>query len=308
MKLNTSLVGVNQLLYATYFGGGGETRAGNGSLDLGNGVVAIVGSTTSNSANGDIPLKNAFQAKNSATGNGMIGFLVLINTTQTGAASLQCGTYFGGSGGDEIVSAVTYDAGDPTNYRIILGGRTNSATDFPTLNPIQPYVGASGEWGAEPGRVSLHIESADPQSDSIQRHAGVFDVHRRKQSARSDPRRRGFQPRLLEDDRISAVAVDANHTIYAVGVIKRAGWVLREYESDHDGERFPDYLQQLQPPESSISPGRCGGVFDWNGRKRDIAIDCSDADHRVVSLWDRRSNSVPWEISMTERRRTSRAW
>ena len=142
MKLNPSLVGVNQLGYATYFGGGGETRAGNGSLDLGNGVVAIVGSTTSNSANGDIPFKNPYQMKNSATGKGMVGFLVLINTLQTGAASLQCGTYFGGSGGDEIISAVTYDAGDPTNYRIIMGGRTNSATDFPTLNPIQPYVGA----------------------------------------------------------------------------------------------------------------------------------------------------------------------
>ncbi len=70
MKLNTSLVGTNQLLYATYFGGGGDTRAGNGSLDLGNGVVAIVGSTTSNSANGDIPLRNAFQTKNSASGYG----------------------------------------------------------------------------------------------------------------------------------------------------------------------------------------------------------------------------------------------
>jgi hypothetical protein len=142
MKLNPSLVGVNQLGYATYFGGGGDTRAGNGSFDLGNGVVAIVGSTTSNSANGDIPLKNAFQTKNNAVGDGMVGFLVLINTMQTGLASLQCGTYFGGSGGDDIVGAVTYDAGDPTNYRIILGGRTNSATDFPTMNPIQPYVGA----------------------------------------------------------------------------------------------------------------------------------------------------------------------
>ena len=50
MKLNPSLVGVNQLLYATYYGGGGATRAGNGSFDLGNGVVAIVGGTTSCSA------------------------------------------------------------------------------------------------------------------------------------------------------------------------------------------------------------------------------------------------------------------
>jgi hypothetical protein len=215
MKLNPSLVGVNQSGYATYFGGGGETRAGNGSLDLGNGVVAIVGSTTSNSANGDIPLKNAFQTKNSATGMGMVGFLVLINTMQTGAASLQCGTYFGGSGGDEIVGAVTYDAGDPTNYRIILGGRTNSATDFPTLNPIQPYVGAV-VGGVQSPDAFLSILRVPTPNQTAFNAALVFSTY----IGGSNPPAVAngvASPILEEDDRINAVAVDANHTVYAVG-------------------------------------------------------------------------------------------
>jgi hypothetical protein len=214
MKLNPSLVGVNQLGYATYFGGGGETRAGNGSLDLGNGVVAIVGSTTSNSANGDIPLKNPFQTKNSATGNGAVGFLVLINTLQTGLASLQCGTYFGGSGGDEIVSAVTYDAGDPTNYRIIMGGRTNSATDFPTLNPIQPYVGAV-VGGVQSVDAFLSILRVPTPNQTAFNATLAFSTY----IGGSNPPAQitVSSPRLLEDDRISAVAVDANHTIYATG-------------------------------------------------------------------------------------------
>ena len=223
MKLNTSLVGTNQLLYATYFGGGGDTRAGNGSLDLGNGVVAIVGSTTSNSANGDIPLKNAFQAKNSATGNGMIGFLVLINTTQTGAASLQCGTYFGGSGGGEIVSAVTYDAGDPTNYRIILGGRTNSATDFPMLNPIQPYVGGVVN-GAQSPDAFLSILRVPTPNQTAFNAALVFSTYIGGNNPPAQiPATQGVPARLVEDDRISAVGVDANHTIYAVGVTNAPG-------------------------------------------------------------------------------------
>jgi uncharacterized repeat protein (TIGR01451 family) len=217
MKLNPSLVGTNQLGYATYFGGGGDTRAGNGSLDLGNGVVAIVGSTTSNSANGDIPFKNPYQMKNSATGNGMVGFLVLINTMQTGAASLQCGTYFGGSGGDEIVGAVTYDARDPTNYRIILGGRTNSATDFPKLNPIQPYVGAAVGGVQSPDAFLSILRVPTPNQPPFNATL-VFSTY----IGGSNPPAQttvGFPPMLenVEDDRINAVAVDANHTVYAVG-------------------------------------------------------------------------------------------
>ena len=223
MKLNTSLVGTNQLLYATYFGGGGDTRAGNGSLDLGNGVVAIVGSTTSNSANGDIPLKNAFQTKNSAAGMGMVGYLVLINTTQTGAASLQCGTYFGGSGGDEIVSAVTYDAGDPTNYRIILGGRTNSATDFPTLNPIQPYVGGVVN-GVQSPDAFLSILRVPTPNQTAFNATLVFSTYIGGSNPPAQiPATQGVAARLVEDDRISAVAVDANHTIYAVGATNAPG-------------------------------------------------------------------------------------
>ena len=214
MKLNTSLVGVNQLLYATYFGGGGDTRAGNGSLDLGNGVVAIVGATTSNTANGDIPLKNAFQTTNSATGNGMVGFLVLLNTMQTGLASLQCGTYFGGTGGGDIVGAVTYDAGDPTNYRIILGGQTNSATDFPTLNPIQPYVGAVVSGKQSPDAFLSILRVPTPQQTAFNATL-VFSTY----IGGSNPPAQtpGVTPSLLETDRISAVAVDANHTVYAAG-------------------------------------------------------------------------------------------
>jgi len=217
MKLNPSLVGVNQLGYATYFGGGGDTKAGNGSFDLGNGVVAIVGTTGSNSANGDIPLKNAFQTKNNATGNGMVGFLVLINTMQTGAASLQCGTYFGGTGGDDIVGAVTYDAGDPTNYRIILGGRTNSATDFPTLNPIQPYVGAV-VGGIQSSDAFLSILRVPTPNQTAFNATLVFSTYI---GGGNPPAQISVgvppMPMLLEDDRINAVAVDANHTVYAAG-------------------------------------------------------------------------------------------
>ena len=36
---------------------------------------------------------------------------------------------------------MTYDAGDPTAFRIILGGQTSSPTSFPTQNALQSFQG-----------------------------------------------------------------------------------------------------------------------------------------------------------------------
>jgi hypothetical protein len=214
-KLNPTLSGVNQLVFATYFGGGGTTRAANGSLDLGNGVVAIVGGTSSNTAIGDIPLKNAFLSQNKAVGNGLTGYLLVVDTSQTGTASLLCSTYFGGTGGSDIVDAVSDDAGDPTNFRIILGGRTSS-TDFPTtVNPVQTYVGATvGGVQSPDGFVSvlsvpLPTQTPFPAALVFSTYIGGSNP---PASAPTIP-----TPTLLEDDRITGVGVDANHTIYAIG-------------------------------------------------------------------------------------------
>jgi uncharacterized repeat protein (TIGR01451 family) len=255
MKLNPSLVGVNQLLYATYFGGGGDTRAANGSFDLGNGVVAIVGSTTSNATNGDIPFKNPFQMKNNATGDGMVGFLVLINTLQTGAASLQCGTYFGGSGGDDIVGAVTYDAGDPTNYRIILGGRTNSATDFPTTmnpNPIQPYVGAVvGGMQSPDGFLSI-LKVPTPAQTPFNATLVFSTYIGGANPPAQTPSIPGVPPTLLEDDRINAVAVDANHTVYAAGVSNAPGGFFANTNPTTTVNGFQTTCTSCNPPSPGI--------------------------------------------------------
>ena len=210
-KLNPSLSGVNQLVFATYFGGGGTTRAANGSFDLGNGVVAIVGGTSSNTAVGDIPLKNAFQIQNKAVGNGLTGYLLVLDTSQTGTASLLCSTYFGGTGGSDIVDAVSDDAADPTNFRIILGGRTSS-TDFPTANPIQPYVGASvGGTQSPDGFVAVLNVPLPTQTFPA---ALVFSTYI---GGSNPPASVPTTPTLLEDDKITGVGVDANHTIYAIG-------------------------------------------------------------------------------------------
>ncbi len=211
-KLNPGLSLTNQLVFATYFGGGGVTKAANGAFDLGNGVVAIVGATTSNTSVGDIPLQNAYLNANPAAGKGggQTGYFLLLDTSQTGAASLVCSTYFGGSGGADVISAVAYDAGDPTDFRIILGGQTSS-TDFPTANAIQSYVGASG---SPDGFVSV---LGVPLSGQTSPANLVFSTY----IGGANPPA-SINGTILEDDRITGVGVDANHTVYAVGLTNSA--------------------------------------------------------------------------------------
>jgi hypothetical protein len=206
IKLNPTLTGVNQLLYATYFGGGGQTRAHNGSFDLGNGVVAVVGGTTSTSSGPnapDIPLQNAFQSSNLGAGNGagQTGFLLLLDTAQTGANSLLCSTYFGGSSGNDDVRSVSYDAADPTAYRIVIGGETTSS-DFPVQNALQTF--SSGEYGF----VSVLKVPLPSQSFAASLYFSTYI---------GDGTELTEDGTVIENENINGVAVDSNHTIYASG-------------------------------------------------------------------------------------------
>jgi hypothetical protein len=204
MKLDPTLSGTAELVYGTYYGGGGATVATNGALDLGNGVVAVGGYTTSATTGAtapDVPLANAYQSTNlgAGTGLGETGFLVVLDTSSTGTASLLCSTYFGGSSGSDEVRAVTYDAGDPTAFRIILGGQTSSPTSFPTLNALQSFQGVQNGFVASL-KVPLQGQSF-PTSLYFSSPIGGG-------AAASSP---------TGSEQIVGVGVDANHTIYAAG-------------------------------------------------------------------------------------------
>jgi len=98
----------------------------------------------------DLPLKNAFLSTNiaSASSSKGIGYLTVVDTTKTGAASLICSTYFGGSGGDDKVQALAFDPvpGNTSSYRLVMGGQTTS-TNFPMMNPLQATLtGVQNGW------------------------------------------------------------------------------------------------------------------------------------------------------------------
>jgi hypothetical protein len=205
MKLDPTLSGTAELVYGTYYGGGGVTVATNGALDLGNGVVAVGGYTTSATTGPrapDVPLANAYQSTNlgAGTGSGETGFLAVMDTSSTASASLLCSTYFGGGSGSDEVHAVTYDAGDPTAFRIILGGQTSSPTSFPTLNALQSFQGVQDGFVASL-KVPLQGQSLPASlyfSSPVGGGAGASSA--------------------TGSEQIVGVGVDANHTIYAAGL------------------------------------------------------------------------------------------
>lgn len=141
MKLDTSVSGSGALKYATYVGGGGKTDVQTGAVELGTGVVALAGRTTSNSTTNapDIVTFNPLNGGSSnpaASVGGRAGFLVVMDTTKSGMASLLSGSYYGGSSGQDEIRALAYDPRVPIGYNIIVGGDTAS-TDFPVLHPFQ---------------------------------------------------------------------------------------------------------------------------------------------------------------------------
>ena len=123
--------GSASLLYSTYLGGTGIDEA-EGIATL-NGKVYVTGSTNSDG----FPTSNAiFPDRNAGTDV----FVTELDPTQSGAASLVAGSYFGGSGTD-YGHAITVDSAGI----VYVVGQTYSP-DFPiTANPFQATSAGGGE-------------------------------------------------------------------------------------------------------------------------------------------------------------------
>jgi hypothetical protein len=204
MKLDPTKSGTKQLTYASYFGGGGITAFG-GAAALGTGVVAFAGNTTSGTTVNpqDIPLKNAYLKTNlaSSSSDKGIGFFAVVDTTKTGASSLICSSYFGGSGGDDKVQAMAYDPVPGSNtYQLVMGGQTTS-TNFPLMNPLQSKL-----TGVQNGWVSI-VKA--PTRNTGPAATLAFSTYIGGSLAKFGPQG--------TNEAIQGVAVDGAHTIYAHG-------------------------------------------------------------------------------------------
>jgi uncharacterized repeat protein (TIGR02543 family) len=133
-KLDPSLLGANQLLFATYLGGGGDDNIGGIAVDA-SGDVYVAGVTGVNKGTGlaDFPTT----AISPPYGGGdWDGFLVKLRTN---SASLIFSRFVGGGGNDGGRDIVL----DTSGNTYVTGG--TGSDDFPTVNPIQDsFRGGTG--------------------------------------------------------------------------------------------------------------------------------------------------------------------
>ena len=121
VRLDPTQTGSAQLLWSTYFGGGGADAARSISVDP-NGIVTIAGDTTSS----NLPTTaNAFSTTLSGSSD---GFVARFDPSQSGAAQLLWSTYFGGTGTE--TARIGFGGVDSAGVVTIAG--VTSSSDLPT--------------------------------------------------------------------------------------------------------------------------------------------------------------------------------
>ncbi|HXW17084.1 MAG TPA: choice-of-anchor D domain-containing protein, partial [Candidatus Acidoferrales bacterium] len=151
MCISPNGLGSQDLLYSTFLGGSNSDQAFAVAVDGAIPANAYLAGSTQSSAIFTAPTISGYQT----TLNGMAnGFFAVVSLTTAGAASLNYGTYFGGSESD---SALAVDAlGEDAVY---LAGNTTSP-NFPTYQTLQAFSGTNDGFVAkfdttQPGAASL---------------------------------------------------------------------------------------------------------------------------------------------------------
>ena len=121
------------LVYSTLIGGG-KGDIGEGIAVDATGNIYVAGTTFSD---GTFPTKNAYQSSGDGNASFSDGFVLKIDPTQSGAASLFYSTFLGGSSVDEINAIAVDGVGD-----VFVTGQTLSS-DFPLKNAGQASFGGA---------------------------------------------------------------------------------------------------------------------------------------------------------------------
>ncbi|MFG0316030.1 MAG: hypothetical protein ACF8XB_02060 [Planctomycetota bacterium JB042] len=152
-RLDPSLPGAAQLLYATYFGGS-DNEFARGLAVLPGGAVILAGPTAST----DLPTTAGAFAP-SHGGGGDDGFVVRIDPALD---QVVWATYLGGSGFDNLNALAVDAAGE-----VIVGGWTESA-DFPvTAGAYDTTFNGGGCTAADPTPTDAYVARLDPTGSSV---------------------------------------------------------------------------------------------------------------------------------------------
>lgn len=179
-KINPNMSGTNSLVYSSYLGGSGAANGG----DIGWAVAAdannnayIAGNTYSSDFLTAVTSTTGYQTSNSDTSNG-VGFLAVVNTTASGAASLLYSTYLGGNGvnaGTGYGDVAFGVAADSSGNAYLVGLTTSS--NFLAVNALQSGPNGSNSSGeAFVSRIDTTKTGTNSLVYSTYLGGDVFDV------------------------------------------------------------------------------------------------------------------------------------
>ncbi len=151
MKLNTTRVGAAQLLYSTYITGTNGQLWPYGVAVNSAGIAYLVGETSTSIG---FPIKNAMQP--TYVGGNRDGWLMKVDTTQTGTNSLLFSTYLGGDQSDvahdvaidhlgrAVVAGTTFSTGTGVVVKFPLVQQVASCPTFVRISPFVTIFKADG--------------------------------------------------------------------------------------------------------------------------------------------------------------------
>jgi hypothetical protein len=148
-KINPAGQGINDLLYSTYLGGGGQD-SGNG-IFVDAGAAYVTGSTTSDSPN---PFPTTFGAFSRTYGGSGDAFVTKIDPAAQGINDLVYSTYLGGRNSD-VGYGIVVDSGG----NAVVTGSTASP-DFPLENPLTTNEKLGGGTGTSTDAFVTTLNSA----------------------------------------------------------------------------------------------------------------------------------------------------
>jgi hypothetical protein len=241
-KLDTNSNGNSSLIYSTYLGGNfydyGEEIAVDNS-----GHAYVIGETTSS----DFPTRNHYQTDQ----GGRDVFVTKLDTTQSGASSLNYSTYLGGNGYEFAGYGIAVDS---LGY-VYVSGRTDSS-DFPVLNQYQVD---------QPGRDAFVTKLDTTQS-------GVSSLIYSTYLGGSG------------EDNVCKIAVDNSGCVYVTGYTVSTDFpILDQYQVEQPGrDAFVTKLDTTQCGASSlIYSTYLGG----NGSDYGIGIALDNSGNAYIAGW-----------------------
>ncbi len=166
VKIDPAVSGPSALQYSTYIGGLGDSFEEAGLVVAGDGRVWVTGETESNSISDGFP--STAGSHQPLHGGNTDAYVMSIDTTQVGPASLLWSTYLGGTAGDGA-SGLSLDPDGNVWVAMTVG-----STDFPLVGPLPQFPAPTGGAGGSTGVVAR----LTPDGSQLQLSTPVARAHR----------------------------------------------------------------------------------------------------------------------------------